>query len=141
MENNIFFKEDLVHEKEQSLVEVGVVITFVKMDQDSLFMARVLFQLEIHKSNGQKFEDFFSSVMGLSNPNFRQVKPQGRLGDRKNDGFDSTKGVYYQVYAPEEPKFKEEDALKKLKTDFKGLCPFWDSKCKIIEFYFVNFTF
>ncbi|MFA7708345.1 MAG: ABC-three component system protein [Candidatus Pacearchaeota archaeon] len=107
------------------------------MEHDSLFIARIMFQNEIYKSNGQTFEDFFVKVMGLHNPNFRPVKPQGKFGDRKNDGFDSTKGVYYQVYAPEDIKLKEDVALKKLKEDFQGLCDFWDEKCKIREFYYV----
>lgn len=73
------------------------------MDENEKYIARLIFQNRIYESNGQKYEDIFSKVMTYSNPNFNSVKPQGQFGDRKNDGFDRTTGVYYQVYAPEDP--------------------------------------
>lgn len=107
------------------------------MESELLYIARKLFQLEIHKSSGQEFENFFSKIMGLSNKNFRPVKPQGNLGDRKNDGFDYSKGVYYQVYAPENLQQKQWESLQKLKKDFAGLYSFWEKISKIQEFYYV----
>ncbi len=107
------------------------------MEQNSLFIARKLFQLKIHELNGQAFENFFIKVLGLFNSNFRPVKPQGNIGDRKNDGFDSFKGIYYQIYAPENIKIKQWESLKKLKKDFSGLYSFWEDKCKIQYFYYV----
>jgi len=101
------------------------------------YIARKLFKLKIHESNGQTFEDLFSRVMSCSNKNFQQVKPQGRIGDKKNDGFDKVNGKYYQVYAPEDISSKEEKAIKKLETDFVGLKKYWDTLCPIKEFYFV----
>ncbi|VVB78539.1 Uncharacterised protein [uncultured archaeon] len=107
------------------------------MNTEEMYIARCMFKLKIHESNGQSFENFFVHVMGLSNPDFRPVKPQGSLGDRKNDGFDSRKGVYYQIYAPENIKIKQWESLEKLKNDFQGLCDFWENVCKIVEFYYV----
>lgn len=38
--------------------------------------------------------------MTKAEPNFQPVKAYGNIGDRKNDGFVSQTGIYYQVYAP-----------------------------------------
>lgn len=80
---------------------------FTTLTPDDLYIARLLFQLEIYKRNGQDFENLFSKVMRLSNNEFIQVKPQGQFGDRKNDGFIKSSGTYYQVYAPENASTKE----------------------------------
>jgi len=106
---------------------------------EEMEIARCQFIVKLVTSDGQKFEDLFSEVLGLSNTNFRPVKPQGSLGDRKNDGFDNVKGTYYQVYAPENLKLRQADALKKLKTDFLGLYNFWEKNNGFIikSFYYV----
>lgn len=77
--------------------------------------------------------------MEEDNPNFRPVKAHGRLGDRKNDGFDAEKGLYYQVYAPEDITKKNTiiNGKNKLIEDFKGLYEKWDAKIPIQVFYFV----
>ncbi len=98
---------------------------FIELNSDDLYIARRTFQLEIYKRNGQDFENFFSKVMRLNNPEFVQVKPQGSYGDRKNDGFIKSQGLYFQVYAPEDPAIKEKDTIEKLVTDFAGLYSYW----------------
>jgi hypothetical protein len=60
---------------------------FTELSADNLYVVRRLFQLEIHKRNGQGFESFFLKVVRLHNPEFVQAKPQGLCGDRKYDGF------------------------------------------------------
>ncbi len=67
-----------------------------------------------------------------------QIKPQGSFGDRKNDGFIKSTGVYFQVYSPEDPSSKEKETIGKLATDFAGLYSYWNSKVTPIkEFFFV----
>ncbi|GHT33087.1 hypothetical protein AGMMS49574_18000 [Bacteroidia bacterium] len=75
--------------------------------------------------------------MQRHNPNFRQVKPQGQYGDRKNDGFDNTTGTYYQVYAPEDVKLKEKETIEKLVKDFNGLYSYWQTITPIRFFFYV----
>ena len=103
------------------------------------YIAKVLFKLKVHENDGQSFENLFSNIMIRHNENFRKVKPYGNIGDRKNDGFDKTKGIYYQVFAPEniEKTRTVSDAVKKLNDDFEGLKEYWDDVCKIQEFYYV----
>jgi len=111
---------------------------FTTLTADDLYIARRLFQLEIHQRNGQDYENLFSKVMRLHNVDFIQIKPQGPYGDRKNDGFIKSTGQYYQVYAPESPQYKEKETIEKLVTDFDGLYAYWnDTVTPIKEFNFV----
>ncbi|MGF3196214.1 ABC-three component system protein [Facklamia sp. P13055] len=73
------------------------------------------------------------------NSNFKPVKAYGRLGDRKNDGFDKTTGTIYQVFAPEDLNREGtiKDGVRKLKEDFKGLYEKWNDICPIKKYYFV----
>lgn len=95
------------------------------MTEEERFFSRQLYRMKIKDSEGNAFEKLFTETMCLANPNFMQVKPQGSLGDKKNDGFDPTQGIYYQVYAPENIKEAGETAVKKLKEDFQGLLNYW----------------
>ena len=106
------------------------------MNRDEKYIARLKFQNELLKSDGQKFQDLFVKIMQKSYKDFRPVKPHGNVGDRKNDGFDKIRGAYYQVYAPENIDMKITNAVSKLKEDFEGLKSFWDSIYPIKEFYF-----
>ena len=107
------------------------------MTREQKYIAHLMFKNKVYKSDGNAFEAFFSQIMTCANVNFQQVKPQGSIGDRKNDGFDKTTGTYYQVYAPEDISTKEKAALEKLSTDFNGLYEYWQDICPIRRFFFV----
>lgn len=108
------------------------------MNNSEKHIARLLFKTKVYELDQQSFEDLFSRVMSHDSPHFTPIKPQGRYGDRKNDGYNTQEGKYYQVYAPEDLRFKESDAVDKLRADFEGLKSWWDSEGKRIkEFYFV----
>ncbi len=96
--------------------------------------ARKLFQNKILKADGQIFEDIFSAIMYYAEADFQQIKPWGNIGDRKNDGYIKTKGIFYQVYAPEDIRKSYKNVLSKLKKDFYGLKTQWSP---VNEFYFV----
>lgn len=97
-------------------------------------LARILFENKIRKLEGNAFEDFFTQIMNYADPEFEQIKPWGNIGDRKNDGFNRSKGIYYQVYAPENIANNYPETVAKIETDFKGLLAIWQP---INEFYFV----
>jgi len=109
------------------------------MELNQKEIARLLLRNRILKASGSEFEQLFTEIMLASRSGFRQVKPQGRLGDRKNDGFEPLAGRYYQVYAPEDLRRREQDALDKLEQDFEGLHHHWAGIFPggIREFYFV----
>ena len=96
--------------------------------------ARQLFQNKILKADGQIFEDIFSAIMNYADTDFQQIKPWGNIGDRKNDGYIKTKGIFYQVYAPEDIRKSYPNVVSKLKEDFDGLKAKWSP---VNEFYFV----
>jgi hypothetical protein len=106
------------------------------MNLEKQYIARVIFKNRVLSSHGQVFEDLFVRVMQASDKDFRPVKPQGREGDKKNDGFNKVKGQYYQVYSPENVLEKEKESYKKLDTTFDELYDYWQPISPIKEFYF-----
>ena len=54
---------------------------------------------------------------------FQRVRPWGKAGDRKNDGYLRSRRELYQVYAPNEMTAKE--AIRKIEEDFNGALPYW----------------
>ncbi|BCO21043.1 hypothetical protein KUC3_39000 [Alteromonas sp. KC3] len=109
------------------------------MDVQQKLEARKAFKLRIHESHGNAFEDLFCDVMRASNQDFKKVKPQGRIGDRKNDGFIPTEGKYYQVYSPQSPSGNPTAATSKIEEDLDGLISYWGNEhnYEIKQFYFV----
>ena len=97
-------------------------------------IARILFENIIFKSNGQSFENLFTEIMTYADPNFRKIKAWGNIGDRKNDGYIQKKGIYYQVFAPEDITKSYPNVVIKIETDFTGLLNQWSP---VNEFYFV----
>lgn len=95
---------------------------------------RILFQNKLYKAKGQAFEDIFTSIMNYAEPDFRPIKPWGNIGDRKNDGYIESKGIFFQVFAPEDIHKSYPSVIKKLVIDFEGLKKQWSN---IKEFYFV----
>jgi hypothetical protein len=100
-------------------------------------LARTFFQNKIHEANGQSFQDIFVKIMNYKDRDFQSIKPYGNIGDRKNDGYIKAKGIYYQVYAPEDGGKNYSNVIKKLNTDFVGLQNQWGDTTPIQEFYFV----
>lgn len=104
------------------------------MDVYEKALARCIFQNKIYRSDGQSFQDLFVSIMNYAEESFQLIKPWGNIGDRKNDGYIRDKGIYFQVYAPENITKSYVSTINKLKSDFSGLKAQWSS---INEFYFV----
>ncbi|MCC3359370.1 ABC-three component system protein [Bacillus sp. REN16] len=107
------------------------------MDRDDKYLARIMFQNKIYSSDGQNFEDLFTKIMGYKHKDFRAVKPQGRLGDMKNDGYILDNGQFYQVYGPENISNSIDNAISKLEEDFEGLINKWSDDVEIKEFNYV----
>lgn len=97
------------------------------MTKDEKYIARLVFKSKIFETDKQSFEDLFTKVMQHADVNFKQTKPQGRLGDGKCDGFNSVTGNFYQVYAPEDIEGKEDKANSKMDTSFDEMKHYWGS--------------
>jgi hypothetical protein len=104
------------------------------LKNDEKYILRIIFKNKIHNADGQKFEDTFTEIMRYVDPEFQQIKPHGKAGDKKNDGYIKSKGIYFQVYGPEDIKKTITYAKKKLNDDLSGLIKEWKS---INEFYFI----
>jgi hypothetical protein len=105
------------------------------LTRDEKALLRTRFKLLIYEREGQAFEDLFTSIMSYAELDFIQIKPWGVIGDRKNDGYIPSKGIFFQVFAPEDVRKSYPEVIKKLKDDFSGLLKQWPQPIK--EFYFV----
>lgn len=66
----------------------------------SAFVLSTYFQLRLHKSNGNQFQDLFNDLMTRSQGGYVAVKPWGSHGDRGNDGYVPAELRFFQLYAP-----------------------------------------
>ena len=108
------------------------------MTKEEKFISRLLLKSRFYQSDKQAFEDLFTKIKQCEDSDFKQVKPQGKLGDGKCDGFNALTGEYYQVYAPEELTGNEATMLTKMDSSISGLIEFWEEKdFKISKFYYV----
>lgn len=105
------------------------------------YLMELMFQLKILKSTGNEFQNLFYQVMKKYDRNFIEIKPQGNIGDKKCDGYIKGKGVFYQVYGPEDASNADTQryAISKLENDFEGLYAHTQNGTyePIQEFYFV----
>src|SRR4051812_10269219 len=107
------------------------------LTKEEIHYAIVKFRLLVHEADNQAYENLFIAVMTKRDPSIKPIKPQGTIGDKKNDGYSSKNGSYYQVYAPEKSDDKVPDAVEKAKGDFSGLKAYWDSIAPVKEYRFV----
>src|SRR5699024_508652 len=104
------------------------------MNREEKAFCRHLFKNKIYESNGQAFEDLFTSIMNYVDQDFRSIKPWGNIGDRKNDGYIKRTETFYQVYAPEDIQKSYYNIINKIHINFSGLINQWNS---VKNFYFV----
>jgi len=95
------------------------------------------FRNRIYEKNGTEFQSFFENIMEKVFHDYQKIQPYGKEGDSGNDGYIKSFGVYYQVYAPNEPRVSKAHAASKLKIDFQKLKAIWDEISEIKEYYFV----
>lgn len=82
------------------------------------------FRLAFMERKADEFQGFFSSIMEKRYPaDFFRVRPWGKFGDRKNDGYLMSKRMLFQSYAPNE--LKPSDCIAKIDEDFTGALPHW----------------
>jgi hypothetical protein len=63
-----------------------------------------------HEGSPDDFQRLFEAVMKRAKPEFMQIRPYGKIGDRKCDGLYFQEGVVFQVYSPDELKQSEVQA-------------------------------
>lgn len=95
------------------------------------------FKVVVYESTGKSYQDLFMKIMKLYDPDFREIKPHGNIGDGGNDGWIPQKGVYFQVYAPENLEKNINLAIKKLKDDVDKIRQNWEEMSPIRVFIYV----
>lgn len=95
-------------------------------DEFALSHHELRLELELSRRSGKSFQDFFEQIMQKADPSFVMVKPMGKEGDWKADGYSLNSGTIYQCYAPEEMTGVE--AAKKIKEDFEGARTRWQGR-------------
>lgn len=84
----------------------------------------LMFALAFRSKLGTEFQDFFASIMERGYPtDFQRVKPYGKNGDKKCDGYHRSLKRVYQVYAPE--KMRVAETNNKIDEDFSGAVEHW----------------
>lgn len=89
---------------------------------------RLQLEIELYRRTGRSFQDFFELIMQKHDCSFLPVKPMGREGDWKADGFSTATGTVYQCYAPEQMTAR--DSVAKLTHDFHGAREHWREKMR-----------
>jgi hypothetical protein len=88
------------------------------------------------ESTGESFQELFSTLMELRYPgDFARVRPWGKAGDRKNDGYLRSHRRLFQCFAPKEMKPLSK-WLTKIEEDFTGALPYW--KAHFDQWVFVH---
>lgn len=95
-------------------------------EEFSLSHHEIKLELELYRRVGRTFQDLFEQIMQKHDPSFLMVKPMGRVGDWKSDGFSLNSRTVFQCYAPEELTGAE--AARKVKEDFQGGRNHWNEK-------------
>lgn len=97
-------------------------------EEFSLSYHETQLELALYRRVGRSFQDLFEQIMQKGDPCFLMVKPMGREGDWKSDGFSLTSGTLFQCYAPEQLTGAE--AARKAKEDFYGGRDHWKEKMR-----------
>jgi hypothetical protein len=93
---------------------------------DSITRSHYETQLELAflKKRGEEFQSWFSSVMSKRYPaDFTPVIPWGSDGDRKNDGYLTSRRMIFQCSAPRE--LRADKCVAKIEEDFAGAVRHW----------------
>ncbi|WP_043712626.1 ABC-three component system protein [Corallococcus macrosporus] len=94
------------------------------MDPNARAIYELHFRVAFLEKKGEAFQDFFSTLMELAHPaDFQRVRPSGRLGDWKNDGYLRSERTLFQVYAPRQ--WPAAEAVRKIEEDFTGALKHW----------------
>lgn len=94
------------------------------MDNFERAFCELQFKTAYLEKKGNEFQDWFATIMEKRFPgDFIRVRPWGKAGDRKNDGYVRSKRWLFQVYAPNDMSARE--ALAKIDEDYNGALPYW----------------
>jgi hypothetical protein len=83
----------------------------------------ILFRLACQERRGDGYQEMFSQIMERRDAGFQRIRPWGRHGDRKNDGWSPSRRLLFQCYAPS--VFSADALAAKLVADYEGAIAHW----------------
>jgi len=86
------------------------------------------FKYQCHECSPADFQRLFENIIKRAKPEFMQIRPYGKIGDRKCDGLFLAEGTVFQVYSPDD--LKQADLQKKIKEDCDGAVKHWKATLK-----------
>ncbi len=101
-------------------------------EEFALHHHRLKLELELYERTGKAFQDFFEQIMQKADPSFVMIKPMGREGDWKADGYSMDTATIYQCYGPVDMTGAQ--AAKKIVEDFNGARDRWQNRMKAWDF-------
>ncbi|WP_103667495.1 ABC-three component system protein [Pseudanabaena sp. BC1403] len=101
-------------------------------EDKNLRVHEMIFRLKCLEKKGSEFQSFFEKIMFKLDTSFISIKPSGKEGDWKCDGFSKKTGTVYQCYAPEnlQKSTTVAKAVLKVKEDFQGAKEHWAEEMK-----------
>ncbi|WP_298307333.1 ABC-three component system protein [uncultured Erythrobacter sp.] len=94
------------------------------MDDLQRIIYRHLFRIAFLENKGASFETMFSRIMAHAHPgDFEPVRPYGKLGDLKCDGYRASDKTVFQCYGPSTHTLDK--LLAKMRRDFTGAVEHW----------------
>jgi hypothetical protein len=97
------------------------------MDDLQRHFYRLHFRNAFLERKGMAFEELFSRIMAHAHPgDFEPVRPYGKLGDLKCDGYRASDRTVFQCYGPSTPTLNK--LLSKMQRDFEGAVEHWGDR-------------
>jgi hypothetical protein len=84
----------------------------------------MVFRLACLERRGEAYQDLFAEIMERREVGFQRVRPWGKQGDRKNDGWSPSRRTLFQCYAPS--SLSASDLTIKLREDYDGAIDYWE---------------
>lgn len=105
-------------------------------------MERKYYEQLLIISSGKEFEKKCQELLREKyGPKFIIIRPYGKFGDRKNDGYIEEENTFYQIFGPEEKTVSsEKQAINKIYNDYiklKEHCENKEWNCEIKKFVFI----
>jgi hypothetical protein len=99
------------------------------MDQLQLAFFNQRFEIQYLRATGDQFQELFRRIMEFGySGDFVAVRPHGKLGDLKCDGYLASAGTIFQCYAPKGMEIKK--LTSKMDEDFHGAVKHWGAQMK-----------
>jgi hypothetical protein len=86
------------------------------------------YKYRCHEGSPTDFQKLFEDIIKRAKPEFMQIRPYGKIGDRKCDGLLKAEGTVFQVYSPDE--LTQAKLQQKIDEDLDGAVALWVADLK-----------